>query len=242
MDDETDLVPTSDAPEGEPHSSGEDRWDSVFGPSGAYEAPRAERGNGASWKTGANIVLAFAILLLIPGVVVFVNTKGGLSIALIGGVMLALVGGSMRGRASRGTPDASPPPPRPDMHTPVTGNGWRTDEGMHLPPMLTWPAPSSTTDLFPYRGKEYSLGLVHRNDRSRYVIEDESGISVGDFTYASDGLLVAWRFVSRSRALDGCTHRAVPTRIGRGTILFAARLAHGDSAPSRAGSMDRAGR
>ena len=64
---------------------------------------------------------------------------------------------------------------------------------MHLPPMLTWPAPSSRTDLFPYRGKEYSLGLVHRNDRSRYVIEDESGTSVGDFTYASDGWLAAWR-------------------------------------------------
>jgi len=40
MSDETDLVPTSDAPEGEPHSSGDDSWDSVFGPSGAYEAPR----------------------------------------------------------------------------------------------------------------------------------------------------------------------------------------------------------
>ena len=90
MSDETDLAPTSDAPEGEPHSSGDDRWDSVFGPSGAYEAARAERGNGASWKTGANIVLAFAILLLIPGVVVFLNTKGGVSVALIGGVILAL--------------------------------------------------------------------------------------------------------------------------------------------------------
>jgi hypothetical protein len=193
MSDETDLVPTSDAPEGEPHSSGEDRWDGVFGPSGADEAPRAERGNEASSKTGANIVLAFAILLLIPGVVVYLNTKGGVSVALIGGVILALVGGSMRNRASRRTHDGRPPPPRPDIDTPATGNGWRTDEGMHLPPMLTWSAPSSKADLFPYRSKEYSLGLVHRDDRSRYVIEDESGTSVGEFSYASDGWMGAWR-------------------------------------------------
>jgi hypothetical protein len=59
--------------------------------------------------------------------------------------------------------------------------------------MLTWSAPSSKTDLFPYRGKEYSLGLVHRDDRSRYVIEDESGTSVGEFSYASDGWMGAWR-------------------------------------------------
>jgi hypothetical protein len=132
---------------------------------------RAETGDHG--KRPAKVVLWIGIPFLIIGGIIFL-TSGGITPALILGVVLALTGGALRDRAARSEGRAAPPE-------------------MQVPPMLTWPTSSSRPDLFRYRGADYSLGLVERGNRSRYVIQDANGASVGDYHYATDGWVSAWR-------------------------------------------------
>jgi hypothetical protein len=127
---------------------------------------------GDQRKRWAKVVLWIGIPFLIVGGIFFL-TSGGITPALILGVVLVLTGGALRDRAARSEGRAVPPE-------------------MRVPPMLTWPTSSSRADLFPYRGIDHSLGLVHRGDRSRYVIQGPNGASVGDYHYATDGWVSAW--------------------------------------------------
>jgi len=124
-------------------------------------------------KRRAKVVLWIGTPFLIIGGIIFI-TSGGITLALIIGVVLVLTGGALRDRAARSEGRATPPE-------------------VYVPPMLTWPTSSSRADLFPYRGTHYSLGLVQQGNRSRYVIQGPDGASVGDYYYATDGWVSAWK-------------------------------------------------
>jgi hypothetical protein len=145
--------------------------DTHHGSNADGQISRAETGDHG--KRRANVVLWIGIPFLIVGGIIFL-TSGGISAALILGVVLVLTGGALRDRAARSEGRAVPPE-------------------RHVPPMLTWPTSSSRADLFLYRGTDYSLGLVQRGNRSRYVIQGRDGASVGDYHYATDGWLSAWK-------------------------------------------------
>jgi hypothetical protein len=66
------------------------------------------------------VLIVFGVVLLIPGLIVFAQTGGGVSPALVLSLVLLLVGGWVRrgwvrssGSAEGNTPPL-PPPPRPD--------------------------------------------------------------------------------------------------------------------------------
>jgi hypothetical protein len=106
------------------------------GSNSGEQISRAETGDHG--KRRARVVLWIGIPFLTIGGITFL-TSGGITPALILGVVLVLMGGALRDRAARSEGRAVPPE-------------------VHVPPMLTWPTSSSRTDLFPYRGADYSLG------------------------------------------------------------------------------------
>jgi hypothetical protein len=72
--------------------------------------------------------------------------------------------------------------------------GRATQPEGRVPPMLTWPTSvSGRADLFPYRGTHHSLGLVQQGGRRKYVIQGPDGALVGDYYYATDGWVSAWK-------------------------------------------------
>jgi hypothetical protein len=98
----------NESPETQTPSSGDGRWEQVFGASGTYKQPQRL----ISRKSWANVVLAIACFWLVTGAVVFVHTRGGISVALILGAVLLLVGAWMRDRAPV-KPHTAPPPSLP---------------------------------------------------------------------------------------------------------------------------------
>ena len=66
------------------------------------------------------VMVGLGVLLLIPGLIVFARTGGGVTPALLISLVLLLVGISLRGRGpiKQSTPPIPPPPPPPSSASP----------------------------------------------------------------------------------------------------------------------------